>query len=255
MPVSNAVTGMVLSAMPIGDYDKRIVILTKELGKISAFAKGARRPNSALLACTQPFSFGQFGLYTGRSSYNIMSCDISNYFPELRKDMAGMYYGLYFCEFTEYITKENNDEKEILKLLYQTLKAVAKRTIPLPLIRAIFEMKIVFLEGEGPQVFQCVKCQRTLSDLATAKEYSFSTECRGLLCDSCLYHDVRARKLNSSSVYAMQYIASKNIENLYTFTVTEDILKELTFCIEKYLNLLIDHEFKSLGAVKSICEE
>lgn len=103
--------GMVLSAMPMGEYDKRLTILTVERGKINAFARGARKPNSPLLACSQPFSYGEFTAYAGRDSYTVSGAQVSNYFPGLKEDLARLYLGMYFCEFADYFTREGNDER------------------------------------------------------------------------------------------------------------------------------------------------
>nr|WP_317425537.1 DNA repair protein RecO [Sellimonas intestinalis] len=234
------VTGMILSALPIGEYDKRVVILSRERGKISAFAKGARRPNSMLVGTTSPFLFGTFTLYEGRSSYTMQQAEIQNYFGELRTDIEAVSYGFYFLEFAEYVTRENNDETEILKLLYQTMRIVVKRSISLSLIRCIFELKMICLEGEAPQVFSCVGCGKQ------GEPYWFSAAKGGLLCRDCVPKASDARRVGQSTVYALAFIVATPVEKLYTFTVTEKVLEELKQSAKRCVDVYIGHTFRSL---------
>ena len=239
-------TGLVLSAAPIGEYDKRVVILTKEYGKISAFAKGARRPNSPLVGAVNPFAFGKFTIYEGRTSYTIMSAEITNYFAELREDITGAYYGFYFLEFANYYTRESNDEREMLGLLYQSLRALSNPHLPKRLVRVIYELKALCINGEGPEVFRCTVC----GDRERSAE--FSVKKGGLVCRECAA-DVRdGVSLDKSTLYSMQYIESSKIEKLYTFTVTERVLEELEKVMERYCEVYIDKKFHSLEILETL---
>lgn len=206
---------MVLKAEPIGEYDRRVVILTKEKGKISAFARGARKQTSRLLAATNPFSFGTFRLYAGRSSYNLTEADISNYFEELRTDFEGAYYGMYFLEIMDYYTRENNEDKEMLKLLYQSLRALMHEKLSNRLIRYIFEIKAMVLSGEFP-------------GMPENGDYEESTR------------------------YAVHYIMSSSVEKLYTFTVSDTVLEQLAQIADNYRKRYMDRDFKSLEILKSL---
>lgn len=203
------VTAIVLSSSPIGEYDRRVVLLTKERGKITAFAKGARRQTSKLMASTNLFAFGEFTLYPGRNSYTMTDARIQNYFEELRQDFEGAYYGMFFLEVCDYYTRENNDEKEVLKLVYQSLKALSVKSLNRKLVQCIFEMKAMVINGEFP----------------------------GIPID---------RVWQESTEYAVSYIINSNIEKLYTFTVSEEVLDEMITISERYRSRYIDREFKSL---------
>ena len=209
------ITGMVLKAEPINEYDRRVVLLTKERGKISAFARGARKPNSKLLAATNPFCFGTFKLYEGRTSYNIMEAEITNYFESLREDFESAYYGMYFLEVMDYYTRENNDEKELLKLLYQSLRALMHEGLSNVLVRYIFEMKAMVINGEFPGM-------------------------------------PREGDWEESTRYAVSYIMSSSIEKLYTFTVTPQVLMQLKQIADDYRVRYVDRQFKSLEIVDNL---
>ncbi len=232
------VTGMVLSSMPIGEYDRRISLLTKELGKISVFAKGARKPKGAFVACTQSFCFGEFTVFPGKA-YTLIGAEIKNYFPEFRENFDYMSRGLYFCEVADYFAQEGQDEGERLKLLYASLKALTAGKMSPSLIKTVFDLRMLVLEGEGPNVFECVACGK--------KEESdylyFGNEEGGLLCEDCRLAD--SLKIRRGTVYAMQYISTAPLEKLYSFTLEEERARELSDVVKQFCSAHVERRFKA----------
>lgn len=202
-------TGIVLKSIPVGEYDRAVTILTKEKGKISAFARNARKQNNRFMAAVSPFCFGKFKLYAGRNSYTMAEAEIDNYFEELRSNLENIYYGMYFLEVADYYTRENNAEAEMLKLLYQSLRALLHKNLDNRLVRAVYECKAMAVNGEFP----------------------------GVPGD---------RELSESAAYTLQFIAVTPVERLYTFTVTESVLLELQEVAAKYREKIWGHSFKSL---------
>lgn len=241
-------SGMVISSMPVGEYDKRLVLLTKERGKITAFCRGARRQTSMLLGATEPFVFGSFHLVEGRSAYTLVQAEITHYFMELREDFKAAYYGFYFLELAGYYARENMDGGMMLNLLVASMRAVCKKNIDLKLIRRIYELKIMTINGEYPQMFECMRCGR--SEVLKG----FSAEMSGVICEACMKSGVRALPLNPSTIYTMQYIISSEINRLYTFTVKENVLEELSRVMEAYMRRFIDKRFKSLDMLEFVAD-
>lgn len=203
------VTGMILEVSPVNDYDRRVVILTKERGKITAFCRGARRLNNKMMAATNQFAFGQFKLYEGKNAYNLADAEISNYFEELRTDFEGAFLGMYFLEVASYYTRENNDETMMLKLLYQSIKAIIKESLDNRLVRSIYEIKAMVVNGEFPGVPGNINLSDTVR-------------------------------------YAIDFITASGVEKLYTFTLAEEAMAELATFSADTIKRYTDRPFKSL---------
>lgn len=209
-------TGMVLSAAPSGDYDKRVVLLTKERGKITAFARGARRQNSTLLAAASPFSFGTFTLYEGRTAYTLVQAEITNYFRQLKEDFEGAYYGFYFMEFADYYGQDNLDASLMLNLLYASLRALENKSLPNRLVRYVFETKLMVINGEYPQ---------------------------DVILDG---------RLQEATRFALNYVIQAPIQKLYTFVLKPEVEEELKRVQDRIREKYIDRRFKSLEILEAM---
>ena len=245
------VQGVVLSAMPIGEYDKRVVLLTRERGKISAFAKGARRINSPLMAASNPFVFGTFTLYEGRTSHSLISCLITHHFVELSQHQPEIYYGYYFLEIADYFGKEGLEEKDTLNLLYVVLRALLRPERNVRLIRCIYELRMMCGQGLAPQLSSCAACGKSEAD-----EWYFSQEINGLVCKEDLRSVPGSRKgitpLTKLSLAVLRYIAYAPIQKICAFTVEEDTVACLEAVIHPYIQKNIDRKMKSLQFLEMI---
>ena len=211
-----SVTGMVLMTAPVGEYDRRLVILTRGRGKITAFARGVRRPGNQLMAAAAPFVFGKFLLYEGRDTYTLAGAEVENYFREIAGDMEAACYGSYFLELADYYGRENIDATETLRLLYQSLRALLKPSVPNRLVKPVYELKLMEINGE--------------------------------------YRELPLGRLNDSTLYAWQYVLAAPVESLYTFTLTDQVLGEFVRCVEQNKERFIDKTFHSLDILNAVMD-
>lgn len=207
-------TGMVISAGPVSDYNKRLVILTGEAGRITAFARGARKPGNRFMGNTEPFSFGRFKLIKGKDAYTLVEANISRHFEELRLDYDATVYGSYFLEIAEYYTRENMEAYEELNLIYASLLALVNSKFDRRLVRAIYEIKSLVIAGEFP----------------------------GIPND---------RAYSETARYATEYICTKPIKELYSFAVSDEVLPELEHIGNTLIKQITGQRFKSLDLLMS----
>jgi len=141
---------------------------------------------------------------------------VTNYFREIAADMEATCYGSYFLEFADYYGRENVEAVDILKLLYQSLRALLKESIPNRLVKPVFELKLMQLNGE--------------------------------------YREQPIGRVSESTLYTWEFILYSTIEKLYTFNVTEEVLLEFARCVEENKRRFVDKQFHSLDILEILLE-
>ncbi len=91
------------------------------------------------------------------------------------------------------------------------------------------------------------------ADASRRNERAFlSQSLHGIVCRECVDQRTApdAIRISGAAVYAMEFIVSQPMNKLYTFTVNEQVLKELERCIHTYVERNTDRKFKSLQVLE-----
>ncbi len=209
------VNGIVIGVYPQGEYDRRITLLTRERGKITAFVKSARRQGSRFLGTTDMFAYGTFELYVGRTSYNVQNAEILNYFEFLRTDLDAAYMAMYFLELADYYAVENNDESMLILLLYRALQGLKSQKLKNDFVRRVFEIKLFSIEGE----------------LIPAESLG---------------------KFSNKLLNVVRHINESSIEKLFNFEPEAEVFEELKNLADIERKKLVDKKLKSLDLLDTM---
>lgn len=148
--------GINLKAMPLGESDRIVTILTKEFGLLRAVAMGARKQNSKLGGRSGLFVVNQLLFAKGRSLDKITQAETLESYPGLARNLKKLTSGQYLAELVLQQALSEQPQEDLFYLFNEHLGRIEQATDSevLPrLIHAIYQL--LAIAGIAPQVYQC----------------------------------------------------------------------------------------------------
>lgn len=183
-------TGINLKAMPLGEADRLVTILTREFGLLRVVAPGARKQNSKLAGRSGLFVVNELLVAKGRSLDKITQAETLESYPGLSKNLSKLAASQYLAELVLCHALSEQPQEELYELFNEHLRRLERlpRTVGgqsetslvlAHLSQAIFHL--LALAGIAPQVQACCVTQHSLQPDFTNPDWrvGFSVDAGG----------------------------------------------------------------------------
>lgn len=227
----NRIEGIVLKTQDYGETNKIVTLYSKDAGKITAMARGAKKPASRLAAITQPFTHGSFLIQQGRGMGTMQQGEQVESYRHIREDIESTAYASFVVELIDRAVDERTPQSSIFNLLQQALHAISEQYDP-EAIALFVEWKMLPVTGIYPTLHQCANCG------ATDGEFAFSFQQIGFLCHRCFGVDRYIIRLTPAQV--------KLIRTFYTVPIEQvgrlSLKKETKSFIKKIVRTIYEEQ-------------
>ena len=245
MPVI-VVNGIVTRYVNYRENDRILSLFTIEQGRIDAKARGCRKPTSALLACAQPFVYGEFELYQGRDKAIVNQCEIKESFFRLREDITRFAIGSVMLQLTQEAVQIAEPNAPLFSLLYHALSHLSYgETDPNDLL-LLFLLRFLDRVGYRPSITVCAKCGR---DVRSDGRLFFSARQGGTVCAAC---SASAKEVSVLALEAMRRMLLLPDEEMGRVRLTEPLRKEIGALLPEYTETALDYGARALGFLKQL---
>ncbi|GGJ83313.1 DNA repair protein RecO [Lentibacillus kapialis] len=237
--------GIVLKTQDYGETHKIVTMFSDKAGKISAIARGAKKPKSRMAAVTQPFILGDFFVYLNSGLSTIQQGDVLNSLRRIREDIIKTAYASYIVELTDKIIDSHLPDHDLFKQLDQTLNWIAEHDDAIiPII--MYELKLFNRGGFAPTVSKCVHCGNE------GGTFAFSIAEGGLLCTACQHIDANVVRLPNNLARLFHIFSEVELERIGTISVKPENQKLLRTIMDAYYDQYGGYYLKSKRFLKQL---
>jgi DNA repair protein RecO (recombination protein O) len=182
-PNEETTPAIVVRARVFGESDKIVTFLTRDLGKLSGIAKGAKRSKRRFVNVLEPFSHVNLRVRQRPSSdlAFINACELLDAPRTFTLDLTKFAFASYVLELTDLMVRGRESGPETYDLVRDTLALLDRSPPEVGVLRG-FELHLLGLTGYEPALDRCRRCGTALAD----ESRIYAQPARGgLLCGRC----------------------------------------------------------------------
>jgi DNA repair protein RecO (recombination protein O) len=176
---------IVLRGRAHGESDKIVTFLTRDWGKVTGIAKGAKRSRRRFVNVLEPFTHVQLRFRPSRADELafIFGCDLLQSFRSPSRDLQRFALASYVVELIDVMVTGREADQETYRLLLDSLMGLEGQEEVSSLFLPAFELLLLTYVGYAPHLTGCQQCSLSLNGEETP--LVFSPSLGGLLCPRC----------------------------------------------------------------------
>ena len=244
MPVYKT-EAIVLRRANLGEADRIVTLFTREHGRLSVVAKGARKPKSRFAGRLELFTHLRALLAQGRTLDVVSQVEVIDPFPAVRGDLGRMSAASFVAEVTDRATPEREPQPAIFAALRQVLRVIASGDAELA--GHWYAAQILSLSGYGPITDRCVICGRPLRSGA-----AFSLALGGSLCPADRVRDPEAIPASAVGLAAIGFLREMPVAALGRVTLAPKQRAEVGGLLRRYLEYRLEVRLKTTGVAERL---
>ncbi|CAG7606020.1 DNA repair protein RecO [Paenibacillus solanacearum] len=232
------VQGIVIRSMDYGEGNKIITLLTREHGKLSVVARGAKKVKSRFGSSAQLFTFGDYLFFKSGQLGTLNHAEIIEPYHKIREDLHRAAHASYLAELTDRMLGDQEGQPILFDQLKGSLTAIQEDK-DYEIVDHLYEMKMLMFAGYTPELSQCVVCRESREAAA------FSIGLGGMLCERCILRDPQAIRISAGIGKMLKLFIQADVRRIGQIDVKPQTKQLLKHLMRSYMDTHVALRLKS----------